>query len=184
VALDSAVAGVATGADVAVNRKAVTLDFDHDPKYKRVLKQMEKRLNTAKSVSVGIMADATYPATYTTRVDHRITEQRSTTSVAQVAFWNEFGTKKSPARPFMRTTIAENSPRWGESLAYLAKVYNYDAFKMLTSMGMGIQGQIRLTIQGWDAPPNAPFTVEIKGFNKPLTDEGIMKEKVDYVVLK
>lgn len=167
-------------------RKAVTLDFDHDPKYKRVLKQMEKRLNTAKSVNVGILADATYPATYTTRLDHRITEERTTTSVAQVAFWMEFGAPRAhvPPRPFMRTTITEKSPRWGESMAYLAKVYNYDALKMLTSMGQGIQGQIKMTINGWDTPPNAPFTVEIKGFNKPLTDEGILQNSIAYEVLK
>lgn len=176
----------AAGADVAVNRKSVSIDWDKDPKFQRVLKQMEKRLNNAKSVSVGILADAQYPAGYSTRQDHRISETRSTTSVAQVAFWQEFGAPKAhiPARPFMRTTITECSPRWGESMAYLAKVYNYDALKMLTSMGEGIQGQIRLTIQGWSAPANAPYTVEVKGFNKPLTDEGIMKEKVDYVVLK
>ena len=28
------------------------------------------------------------------------------TYVAQVAYWNEFGTKGMPARPFMRQTIA------------------------------------------------------------------------------
>lgn len=174
------------GASVAVNRKAITLEFERDPKYQRVLKQMEKRLNNAKSVSVGILADAEYPKGYSNRKDHRISETRTTTSVAQVAFWNEFGAPKAhiPPRPFMRTTITECSPRWGETMAYLAKTYNYDALKMLTSMGEGIQGQIRLTIQGWSAPANAAFTVKIKGFNKPLTDEGIMKEKVDFVVLK
>lgn len=177
---------MAAGVEVAAARKAVTLDFDRDPKFMRVLKQMEKRLNNAKSVNVGILADAQYPSTYSTRVEHRISEKRTTTSVAQVAFWMEFGAPRAhvPARPFMRTTITEHSPRWGESLAYLAKVYNYDAFKMLTSMGQGIQGQIRMTINGWEDPPNAALTVKIKGFDKPLTDEGIMKEKVNYLVLK
>lgn len=165
--------------------KVVSLEFKRDPKFQRVLDQIAKRVATAKAVKVGILADATYPATYTTRLEYRIGDgKRTTTSVAQVAFWNEFGTKWTVARPFMQDTIHEYSPRWGESLAYLAKVYNYDAYKMLTSMGEGIVGQIRLTIQGWTSPPNKPLTVYIKGFDKPLTDEGIMLRSVSYEVIR
>lgn len=144
---------------------------------------MTRNVQTATGVNVGILADAKYPAAYKTRVEYRISPMRTTTSMAQVAFWNEFGTKWMPARPFMRTTINEKSPKWGDSLAYVLKASGYDAHRAFTSMGQGIQGQIKQTIAGWTDPPNAKLTVEIKGFNKPLTDEGIMQQHIDYEVL-
>lgn len=33
-------------------------------------------------------------------------------SVAQVAFWQEFGTKSAPPRPFFRPAVAENKGKW------------------------------------------------------------------------
>jgi hypothetical protein len=34
--------------------------------------------------------------------------------VAQVAFWQEFGTKSLPPRPFFRPAIADNEKKWAE----------------------------------------------------------------------
>ena len=161
----------------------VRLSFKGGEKLERTLRLMAKRSQTAKAVNVGILADAKYPAAYSTRVEYRISPMRSVTSVAQVAFWNEFGTSRSPPRPFMRTTISEKSPRWGDSLAYVLKAANYDARRALTSMGIGIQGQMRDTLLSWTDPANAPLTVAIKGFNKPLTDEGILEKSISYEVV-
>lgn len=175
---------VAGAAGDTVARKVVSLEFKKDPKFQKVLARIAAKVATAKAVKVGILEGAEYPKTYETRIEYRINEFRSVTSVAQVAFWNEFGTKYTEARPFMQTTITENSGRWGESLAYLAKVYDYDAYKMLTSMGEGIQGQIRATINGWSTPANRPLTVYIKGFNQPLRDEGILLRNISYEVVR
>lgn len=161
----------------------ISVDFQGGEKLTRLLKKMTRNVQTATGVNVGILADAKYPAAYKTRVEYRISPLRTTTSVAQVAFWNEFGTKWMPARPFMRTTINEKSPKWGDSLAYVLKASGYDAHRAFTSMGQGIQGQIKQTIANWTDPPNAKLTVKIKGFNKPLTDEGIMQQHIDYEVL-
>lgn len=163
--------------------KSVTVDIRGGEKLTRLLKKMTRGIQTATGVNVGILQDARYPAAYKNRVEYRISPMRTTTSVAQVAFWNEFGTKYAPARPFMRTTIDEKSGRWGDSLAYVLKASGYDAKKAFTSMGQGIQGQIKETIAHWTDPPNAAFTVAVKGFNKPLTDEGIMAQHIDYEVL-
>jgi hypothetical protein len=163
--------------------RTVTVDIAGGEKLTRLLKKMTRGVQTATGVNVGILASAKYPAAYKTRVEYRISPMRTTTSVAQVAFWMEFGTKYAPARPFMRTTINEKSPKWGDSLAYVLKASGYDAHRAFTSMGQGIQGQIKQTIRDWTDPPNAKLTVEIKGFNKPLTDEGIMQQSIDYEVL-
>lgn len=175
----TASAETVAGADVS---RAVHMDFRGGDKMQRVLKRMQTGLNTAKSVQVGFFADERYPSRYSTRVEHRITPTRKPIPVAQAAFWAEFGTKKAPARPFFRTAIEQNSPRWGDSLAHLAKVHNYDARKMLTNMGMGISAQVQRSIVEWQDPPNADFTVKIKGFNNPLIDEGIMQRSVHYQV--
>lgn len=163
--------------------KTVTIDLKGGEKLAQLLKKMHRNVNSATGVNVGILSNAHYPAAYKNRVEYRISPMRTTTSVAQVAFWNEFGTKWAPARPFFRTTINEKSPKWGDSLAYVLKASGYDAKKAFTSMGQGIQGQIRQTIAHWAEPPNAKLTVEIKGFDKPLTDEGFLQQNIDYEVL-
>ena len=166
-----------TGAAGAEVGEKVTLEFKGGDKLKRTLKRMNTGLGTAKGVSVGFLADKTYPATHGIRGT-----PRAPLKVAQVAFWNQWGTKRAPARPFFTTMIEECSPRWGESLAYLAKAHNYDAKKMMTNMGIGIQAQLVSSIVNWSDPPNAQRTVDIKGFNNPLIDEGIMQNSVEYEV--
>jgi hypothetical protein len=166
---------------VAVN--SVSVEFQGGEKLSRLLKKMNRGVHSATGVNVGVLADARYPAAYKNRVQFRISPMRTTTSVAQVAFWMEFGTKYAPARPFMRKTIDDKSPKWGDSLAYVLKASGYDANKAFTSMGQGIQGQIKATIAHWTDPPNAKLTVAIKGFNKPLTDEGFLQQSINYEVL-
>lgn len=164
----------AAGADVGAK---VSLDFKGGDKMQRTLKRMQTGLGTAKGVSVGFLSDKVYPSTHGIRGT-----PRSPVNVAQVAFWQQFGTKRTPARPFFTTMIEEKSPGWGDSLAYLAKAHNYDGKKMMTNMGIGIQSQLVASIREWSDPPNAQATVDIKGFNNPLVDEGIMMNSVEYEV--
>lgn len=102
-------------------------------------------------------------------------------SVAQVGFWNEFGTATSPARPAIRMTVKAKAPSWGKRMAKLAKAVDYDNAKILGGMGEVIQGQIKQTINSWPAD-NAPLTVALKGFNKGLIDSSVMVRAVDYEV--
>lgn len=169
--------GTAAGADMAAK---VALTFKGGDKLQRHLKKMGAGLGSAKGVTVGFMSDKRYPATHGIRGT-----PRAPIPVAQNAFWQEFGTQGKhpiPARPFFRTMIEENSPRWGESVAHLCKVHNYDARKIMTNMGIGIQAQLVRSIRDWTDPPNAQSTVDIKGFNNPLVDEGIMQNSVEYQV--
>jgi hypothetical protein len=102
--------------------------------------------------------------------------------IATVAFWNNFGTTRAPARPFFSNMIAEKSPGWGRKLAAVAKAANYDTKLTLQRMGEGIQGQLVKYIVDWPAD-NAPLTVAIKGFNKGLVDQGIMQRSTGYQVV-
>lgn len=120
------------------------------------------------SVKVGFLEGATYP---------------DGTSVAQVAFWNEFGTTRIPSRPFFRTMISRESPGWGVLLAGAAKHYDYNSDTILKLMGTQIAEQLQQSIVGWKDPPNAPSTVRIKGFNKPLIHTSHMQNSVDFEVI-
>lgn len=132
---------------------------------KKALDEIAGRMSG--SVSVGFLAGATYP---------------EGTSVAQVAFWNEFGTTNTPSRPFFRTMISRESPGWGVLLSGAAKYYEYDGNIVLSFMGTKIAEQLQQSIVEWRDPPNAESTIRAKGFNKPLIHTSHMQNSVDFEV--
>jgi len=140
----------------------------------RHLREIEKRLGRGAHVRVGFLESATYPSTG---------EGAKRLPVAQVAFWNQYGTVRAPARPFFTDMIARKSPRWGVSLGNILRKNGYDAERSLALMGEGIKGQLQQSINEWSEPPNAPSTVERKGFNKPLIHTALMLRSVDYQVM-
>lgn len=163
----SARAGVA---DVA----SKTVEVTGGDAISRELTRIAAKVTYGASVRVGFLENATYP-----------TEPgKPTLHVAQVAFWDEFGTARAPSRPFFRTTIAKQSPGWGLKLGKALKYYNLDAEKAMSALGENIKDEIVESIQKWTTPPNAPSTIRRKGFNKPLVDKAIMVRSVDYKVNK
>lgn len=127
-------------------------------------------------VRVGFLESAMYPA-FRTRgtTPNRKTVKVPIIPVAQVAFWMNFGTKRAPPRPFFNNMISKRSPRWGEAVTQILKATEYDGDRTLGLMGELIQGQLQQEIIDTNAPPNAPFTIEMKnGASKVLVDSGVM----------
>jgi len=173
-------------------------------KLQKYLFNVAQKLGTGGTVRVGFLEGATYPAQdRTARLRAGVARlnavgpvkpgtrafvgppkpsTKAPLPVATVAFWNNFGTKTAPARPFFSNMIAEDSPTWGRRLASVAKATNYDTKLTLARMGEGIQGQLVRRIVEWPAD-NAPLTIAIKGFNKGLIDQGIMQHSVGYQVV-
>ena len=71
--------------------------------------------------------------------------------VPQVAFWQEFGTKSAPPRPFFRPAIAENKDKWSmlvdsgagavlEGRASMSDVFN--------GLGLTVQADVKNAING------------------------------------
>jgi len=118
-------------------------------------------------VDVGFMSEAKYP---------------DGTGVAQVAFWNEFGTATSPPRPFFRGMIARDSGNWPEVMARQAKGTNLDGAKTLGLMGEYIGGQLIQSINDLETPKLADSTVAAKGFEKPLIDTSHMINSITYQI--
>lgn len=107
--------------------------------------------------------------------------------VAQVGFWNEFGTVKIPERPFMRhaNVIAT------KKLTYMLKNQNYfSSTNKFNLQGINKVGQmwvnsIQLSIEGYGITyvPNAPSTIKQKGHDKPLIDSELMLNSPEYKVM-
>lgn len=151
---------------------AVNVEFKGGAGMNRALAEIAGRLGNGGAVNVGFLEKATYP----------VNEKGKSLSVAQVAFWNEWGTVRSPPRPFFRGMIAKRSPRWGELLAAAAKATHYDTQATLAAAGETIKGQLQRSINEFMTPGNAPSTIRKKGFDKPLIDKATMLRAVDYEV--
>lgn len=150
-----------------------TVEITGGDKLKKKLAEIAHALGNGAELSVGFLSDATYPAS---------ADGKAALQVAQVAFWNEYGTSRAPARPFFRNMIAKQSPRWGRALGMNLKNNRNNAKDALTAMGEGIKDQLKESIIETNEPPNAPYTVAKKGFNKPLVDTAHMLRSIDYVV--
>jgi len=132
------------------------------------LRELASKLKRPETLAVGFLETAKYA---------------DGLSVAQVAYWNEFGTKTSPPRPFFRGMIAKDSPAWGNRLTKILLSVNYDINLTLIRMGGTIINELQDSIIEFADPPNAASTIAKKGFNKPLIDSGDMQRKVQAEVI-
>lgn len=131
----------------------------------RYFRDLAQKVRRGGTLDVGFMAGATYP---------------DGTPVPLVAALNEFGTAKSPPRPFFRNMIAAKSSGWGPAAGKLLVSNNYDVRTTLTLVGEGIKGQLQQSIRDLQSPVLAPSTIKRKGFSKPLIDTGQMLNSVTY----
>ena len=133
-------------------------------KYKAVLEKIARLKLTAQA---GIPAGAT-------TADGK--------SIPMYAAYNEFGTSRIPARPFMRTTANEHQNEWCETLAGALKgeILKDNAKGAMGLVGEQMKAHIQQTIQKGSFAPNAPRTVANKRAkgkvepDHPLIDTGQM----------
>lgn len=144
---------------------------DKDLGYRRFVLDMEEL--RGRSVRVGIWDEST---------------GEGGTSVLDYAIYNEFGTSRIPARPFMATTYDNFNAKTVKFVDFLSgkiidgKITPDHALKVL---GEEYQKNIQKTIRdakSW-AEPNADSTIAIKGSSSPLIDTGRMINSVKYEVL-
>jgi hypothetical protein len=106
-------------------------------------------------------------------------------SVIDVAFWNNYGTDKIPARRFMdiggkrcisqmKTMIAV----CGEKMM-AKKMTGKDAGEMLGEKAVAI---MKKTIKSNIPPPNAKSTIKMKGSESTLIDTGLLMQSVTFAV--
>ncbi|WNT46033.1 putative RNA polymerase [Acinetobacter phage P115] len=105
------------------------------------------------------------------------------TSVATVAYKNEYGFKNIPSRPFMRTTVREQKAAWVELTKKGIKA-GYTLEHTLNLVGLSMQNEIQYSIMSWTNPPNAPATIAAKGFDAPLRQSLLMHDSIKYEVVE
>lgn len=151
------------------------------PDLDKIKKKLEQRLNAKLQLEVGFFSTAKY-----------ITGEY----VAQVAYWNEYGTTLSPPRPFFRNAIKDKSKEWLE-LYKDTQFQTRDMYKTLGIVGTVIKDDIATSITDLTSPPNSEITinggwirhpsgkafkVKGKGSSNPLINNGFMRNNVSYEI--
>lgn len=109
-----------------------------------------------------------------------------------VAAANEFGTKRIPERPFMRSTFDAQA----NALASLQKKMYADILngykkpkEALALIGEWYGAKVKRAIRSWETPPNALSTQKAKGkklrrkgalVNNPLVDTGQLMQSIQH----
>ena len=154
-------------------------------KYANQIKQAKYR------TEVGVFDDSTYGNKYGT-------------SVAYVAYLNEFG-GHNPPRPFMKRTLEKELNKWTKIYGYVLKTQGVNASSIKTAherVGETAKGDVLKTIKAWspsDPRYNKPATIAAKARksagakgknqvgNDPtrvLHDTGTMMDSITYEVYK
>lgn len=108
-------------------------------------------------------------------------------SVVDYAAYNEFGTSRIPARPFMQKTADDNKETMTKFTEFMVGRMldgKLTDTTLLHNLGMKYQSMIQKTIRdavNW-AQPNANSTIAMKGSTSPLIDTGRMVQSVRYEV--
>lgn len=87
-------------------------------------------------------------------------------SVAEVGYWNEYGTDKIPPRPFFRTAVENNRDKLGPM--FVRAVQKHDPETAMRMVCEHMVDELKTSVLTWTDPPNAPSTVKSKGYNSPL----------------
>jgi len=145
-------------------------------KFDRRIIEIEKNVQKKRHVQVGLFGgDGSYES-----------EDGSSVTVAEVGFYNEFGTNKNPERPFMRRTVIEQKKEIKRLSRVLAKKVEQGHMTIdigLGSLGEKVSGFIKKTIIAVDSPIESPMTLaKKKGVSNPLIDSSQMLNSVTHQV--
>lgn len=113
------------------------------------LAEISKKLAKPTTLRVGFLEGATYP-------------DDAGTSVAQVAWWFNFGHKGTPPRPFFTDMVEAKSGGWGDSLARILESNGGDIDNALNKMGIGIGEQLQKALIDCDSPALSPVTLMLR----------------------
>jgi phage gpG-like protein len=108
--------------------------------------------------------------------------------VLEYAIYNEFGTSRIPARPFMQTTFDNNQGEILKFTEFLAQGIidgKSTVDRALRVLGETYQLKVQQTIRdakNW-AVPNNPNTIKQKGSSSPLIDEGRLVGSIRYEII-
>ena len=162
---------------------------------------LERIANSRKILNVGILEGRVYPDEGEEAPEFielngekipnpfRNAKRQTNLPVAQVAYWQAYGTPTIPARPFFRNTLEDKQETWIRTVRVAMENNGLDWESALTVLGERATKDIQQTIENHVPPPNSELTKAIKaakGRAKPdatLIDSGYMQDSIDYEVV-
>jgi hypothetical protein len=123
-------------------------------------------------VDVGFFEDSTYS---------------NGTPIAEVAIYQEFGTESIPPRPFMQPTFNNEKAKWADIMRkkIISQGEHINAYQVMQTVGLVAMTDVKDKINWWAAsgsPRNAEATINKKGFDSPLIQDGTMRDAVRFKV--
>jgi len=115
----------------------------------------------------------------------------SSTTVALIGFWNEFGTSdklggvRIPERSWMRSWFDSNRKQINKifiQMTNLIKQGRINAETALKRIGAWAVGELKRSIRDLQNPPNAFSTIRMKKSSSPLIDTGQMMNSINYKI--
>lgn len=102
-----------------------------------------------------------------------------------IAIFNEFGTARIPARPFIRGAHDKHKLEAERVMSHLAKTAGEGTAisTVLKTLGQWYEGKVKAHASSGEFIANAPSTIRRKGSSKPLVDTGLMIGAIRYEVL-
>lgn len=106
------------------------------------------------------------------------------TDLVDVAFYNEFGTRHIPSRPFVRIASDEHGDEW-QTLAEKGLTAitegRMSRKQVLDLVGIRAKADVQKVFgDKTKLRPNAPATVARKGSSAPLIDSGRLRASINY----
>lgn len=109
-------------------------------------------------------------------------------TIAEIAFWNEFGTARIPPRPFLRSTLKERKLKYKALFAKILKAIlnqRLSSQQGIGRIGLRVSSDIQQKITTLTSPPNAYATIVRKGGKQnPLLDSGTLRRSISWEVLR
>ena len=101
--------------------------------------------------------------------------------LAQIGFFNEYGTVTAPPRPFIRAGIDKNLEEYEHNMANQANDMIVNGQDLnIEEVGKKASLDVKRYASQLKEPKNAESTIKRKGFDNPLVDTGTMIESISY----
>lgn len=115
-------------------------------------------------------------------------KSKSGATIAEVSWWNEFGTHEEglraiPPRPFLRTGLQENLPRYRGLFKTLIKkilLRGMTVDQAVFVIGETAVADVKAKIISLRSPPNEPLTIKLKKSSNPLVDTGALRQHINW----
>lgn len=108
-----------------------------------------------------------------------------TPTMVEIATINEFG-KGVPKRPALQTATNDFFSNFKEIMEKeLNEIIRAETLKNFGHIaGTELASLMKLSIRNWHTPPNAQYTIDVKGFNNPLVHTGDYYKRIAYKIGK